>query len=77
MHPEFISHESETDAEGFATARWGRWCDEAAEILCVPSLDGDQAADGYSLDWAHDRYLAGDSPHRFATRVLNGEEPDV
>lgn len=37
--------------------RWERWA-RAVESRLGHSLDGDQAADGYSLDWAYGQWLA-------------------
>ena len=65
----FISHESGTDAEGIACARWEAWCDKAAKLAGVTTLDGDQAKDGYSLDEALKVYESGTPAGTYAATV--------
>jgi len=64
-HLELAAHESRM-AEETPFCRWaGR-----VETILGHSLDGDQEADGYSLDFARDAYMANRSPRAYAATVL-------
>lgn len=56
-HLEFAAMESAALVPG----SWERWAREVEKKL-GHSLDGDQAADGYSMDPAFDAWRAGASP---------------
>lgn len=49
--------------------RWLAWVADAERLLGGVDLDGDQAADGYSLDTAFDYFESGDTPADFAGDV--------
>jgi hypothetical protein len=56
--------------EGGNAMRWDDWLRDAAKIIGVTSLDGDQDADGYSLDFAHAAYKKGLTPAQY-TKTVN------
>ena len=58
-----LSHKIRLEAFGptITELQWLAWIDEA-EALFGHSLDGDQALDGYSLDYAYDAYRDGLTP---------------
>lgn len=47
---------------------WLRWV-RRVESLLGHSLDGNEREDGYSLDYAHDAFCAGDSPEAYVAEV--------
>jgi hypothetical protein len=65
----FHDHELGRDAEGRAERRWLGWLKQAEKLTGISDLDGDEEADGYSLDTAHDYYEQGESPTSYAEYV--------
>jgi hypothetical protein len=63
-HLEFAAAES----AALAPTEWEHWID-AAERLAGHHLDGDQAEDGYSYDWAHMAYKGGFSPAIYVSSI--------
>lgn len=51
---------------------WLKWA-ARVEKLVGHSLDGDQQADGYSLDFAHDAFEAGHIPESYAADVAKAK----
>ena len=49
---------------------WLRWAARVESIL-GHSLDGDQTADGYSIDFAVDAFDLGATPEQYSEDVLN------
>jgi hypothetical protein len=47
---------------------WLAWCRKVEKIL-GHSLDGDQARDGYSLDFAHDEFCNGLTPAEYVAEI--------
>lgn len=66
---EFIAHESGTDAEGRAEARWLKWAERVERLAGLHTLDGDQEQDGYSLDYAYDAYCEGCAAEEHANAI--------
>lgn len=73
---EFRAHEMAIDTP--SDRAWGRWLDavvakcRASGLTVRDDLDGDGAADGYSLDQAYDWYLARWSVERATAAVIAG-----
>lgn len=68
------SHLEFAFAESFVSAReraWLAWV-EVSEGLLGHDLDGDQDADGYSLDYAHDAFCADLTPAEYVAEVARG-----
>lgn len=65
VHAETWAAESSVSNHELA---WLSWIAEAQRIF-GGSLDGDQVADGYSLDYAYDAWLEGTSPADYATEA--------
>ncbi len=64
-HLEFAAEESrQIDSD----VVWERWCDRVEKLL-GHSLDGNQSLDGYSLDYALERFKAGWVPEGYAAEV--------
>jgi hypothetical protein len=63
-HMDFAAAES----AALNVTAWDRWIAKA-ETLIGHSLDGDGAADGYSLDEAVERFNAGAAPAAYVTMV--------
>jgi hypothetical protein len=62
-HPfsdENIAYES--GADDTSDVAWFAFCAAVERELGIEDLDGNQVTDGYSLDHAHDCWMAGDSP---------------
>lgn len=57
------AHEAREDA------KWFRWCSEVEQLLGIKTLDGDQDANGYSLDFALDHYEDKETPEQYAEIV--------
>ncbi|WP_245671702.1 hypothetical protein [Nocardia amamiensis] len=51
----------QAEAAALRPTGWERWIG-AAEALLGHSADGDQRADGYSMDWFYDQWKAGATP---------------
>lgn len=47
---------------------WLRWIRKVEKLLGF-DLDGNQDRDGYSLDFAYDFFLHGDTPEQYADEV--------
>lgn len=69
---------SESAAANVSTP-WDQWIARLTKLLephigrdhdGKPSLDGDEAVDGYSLDTCHDLYRAGKTPLQASATVL-------
>lgn len=58
-------------------AEWDRWSQEVEQELLkngattLPyGLDGDEATDGFSMDYAYDAFERGDSPEQYLDEVF-------
>lgn len=51
-----------------AERAWLAWCRKVESIL-GHDLDGDQARDGYSLDFAHDEFCNGLTPAQYVSEI--------
>lgn len=51
---------------------WDQWIDDV-EATVGHSMDGDQAEDGYSLDYAHDAFNAGYTAADYAKKVVSSK----
>lgn len=47
---------------------WMRWINRVEQIV-GHDMDGDQEADGYSLDFAYDAWRAGQTPDTYAKSI--------
>lgn len=65
-HP-FAIHMA-TERAGNEKDDWERWVGKA-EGLVGHSLDGNQDADGYSLDWALECFNEGSTPEDFVAMI--------
>jgi len=65
----FHDHELGRDAEGRSEHCWRSWLKRAEKLLGISNLDGDEDADGYSLDTAHDYYERGETAASYAEYV--------
>lgn len=52
-------HLAEMAEDNEGDRRWNRYCSDVEAALGIRSLDGDEAADGYSLDSAYDAFASG------------------
>lgn len=71
-------HDAEMGADSAGDKVWYSWAAEAeklgADFLCKdrhgkPSLDGDEADDGYSLDCAYEAFERGETPNFYIATV--------
>jgi hypothetical protein len=53
---EFVAGESYVSP---SEKRWLKWVRPVERLAGLKTLDGDQEADGYSLDYAHDAFMDG------------------
>lgn len=63
-HLEFAANES----AALEPSAWDRWIAKA-EKLIGHGLDGNEAEDGYSIDYALDAFNSGSTPHAYVTMV--------
>jgi hypothetical protein len=49
---------------------WKNFVNQVELIMQIDNLDGDQAADGYSLDFAYDLFVDGLTPREAADELL-------
>ena len=68
-HLEFVASESFVSQ---GERRWLRWV-ARVERLIGHSLDGDQATDGYCLDYAYDAWADGASPEQHAAEIATAK----
>lgn len=66
-HPFAKTMAAESAASEFSI--WDLWV-STAEILLGHDLDGDQAKDGYSLDYAYEAFATGGTPGAYVAHVL-------
>jgi hypothetical protein len=71
-HLEFAAAE----AAGLEPTDWDWWI-EAAEKLAGHHLDGDQATDGYSLDFAYAAWKRGQTPQAYVDSIVRPVSPPV
>lgn len=62
------AHDYEMGAFSPSEVRWHQWCN-AVEAIIGFDLDGDEEEDGYSLDYAHNAFEAGQTPAIYAAAV--------
>lgn len=63
----------EMEQDTAADRSWYRWVDAASKLLGLSEcMDGDEQADGYSLDSAYDAWRAGKTPAEYVA----GWRPD-
>lgn len=72
-HP-FAVHMAGEAYESPAEKAWLAWC-ARVERLLGHSLDGDQARDGYSLDYASDEFSNGLTPAQYVAEVRERQAP--
>lgn len=53
--------------------RWLAWCKKVEKLL-GHDLDGNQATEGYSIDYAHDAFMNGETPEAYVADVLLEKE---
>ncbi|HVO30499.1 MAG TPA: hypothetical protein VMV18_07175 [bacterium] len=61
----------ETEKAMAADGPWERWV-RLAEHFAGHSLDGDQLADGYSLDYAYEAFRSGMTAREYAAQIDGG-----
>lgn len=67
----------ESGAPSNSERAWLSWCARVEKIL-GHDLDGDETqGDSYSLDGAHDAWMAGVSPHGYAREVCERENDEA
>lgn len=62
-------HFAQGERETASDRAWDAWTRKTAKLLGLDSLDGDEARDGYSLDFAYDAYANGETPERYAEEI--------
>ena len=67
INPHLALWQSENSVS-LSEREWFRWVRKAEKAL-GHTLDGNQATDGYSLDYAHDYWLNGDPVDVYVTDV--------
>jgi hypothetical protein len=70
--PESIERESGADTA--SDRAWFAWCKAVERLVGIEDLDGDQATDGYSIDFAHDLFADGDTPEVAALIIADDIE---
>ncbi len=56
--------------QSFSEARWLKWASEVERLADI-DLDGNQEEDGYSIDFAYDRFLTGESADSYAESIIS------
>lgn len=69
-HLEFAARESYVSPEDHRWETWIKHC----EVLLGHDLDGDQKRDGYSMDFAHDAFLALETPEQYVAEVRRAQK---
>jgi hypothetical protein len=62
-------HLAEMGESSPSEASWLKWCDDVERLL-GRDLDGDQATDGYSLDFGYEAFCKGTTAAQYVAQVL-------